>query len=55
VRADAEYAYIDGGAEAGERVILTALESPINGMPVRTAADAAVAGGDTANGEDETS
>ena len=39
VRADAEYAYIGGGAEAGERVILTALESPINGMPVRTADD----------------
>ena len=39
VRADAEYAYINGGAEAGERVILTALESPINGMPVRTASD----------------
>lgn len=39
VRADAEYAYISGGAEAGERVILTALESPINGMPVRTADD----------------
>ena len=39
VRADSEYAYINGGAEAGERVILTALESPINGMPVRTADD----------------
>jgi len=35
VRADAEYAFISGGAEAGERVILTAMESPINGMPVR--------------------
>ncbi len=41
VRADAEYAYIDGGAEPGERVILTAMESPINGMPVRTTADIA--------------
>jgi RND family efflux transporter MFP subunit len=39
VRADAEYAYINGGAEAGERVILTAMESPINGMPVRIAGD----------------
>jgi RND family efflux transporter MFP subunit len=39
VRADSEYAYINGGAAAGERVILTALESPINGMPVRTADD----------------
>ena len=40
VRADAEYAYISGGAEAGERVILTAMESPINGMPVRIADEA---------------
>jgi RND family efflux transporter MFP subunit len=40
-RADADYAYISGGAEAGERVILTAMESPINGMPVRVAGDAA--------------
>jgi len=39
VRADSEYAYINGGAEAGERVILTAMESPINGMPVRIAGD----------------
>jgi RND family efflux transporter MFP subunit len=39
VRADAEYAYINGGAETGERVILTALESPINGMAVRTTGD----------------
>lgn len=41
VRADADYAYIGGGAEPGERVILTAMESPINGMPVRTTADEA--------------
>ena len=37
VRADADYAYINRGAEAGERVILTAMEAPINGMPVRIA------------------
>jgi RND family efflux transporter MFP subunit len=41
VRADAEYAYISGGAEPGERVITTAIESPINGMPVRTTDDPA--------------
>ncbi|HSM31133.1 MAG TPA: efflux RND transporter periplasmic adaptor subunit [Woeseiaceae bacterium] len=46
VRADAEYAYINGGAEAGERVILTAMESPINGMPVRIAGDERGAGGE---------
>jgi hypothetical protein len=55
-RADAEYAYIDDGAEAGERVILTALESPINGMPVRTTDDPRTSGGEkiAAKGEDET-
>jgi multidrug efflux pump subunit AcrA (membrane-fusion protein) len=47
VRADSEYAYINDGAEAGERVILTALESPINGMPVRTADDANESGEET--------
>jgi len=36
MRADAEYAYIRGGAEPGERIILTAIEAPINGMLVRT-------------------
>ena len=46
-----------GGAEAGERVILTALESPINGMPVRTADDAAAADGDklAVKGEEDAS
>ncbi len=54
-RADSEYAYINGGAEAGERVILTALESPINGMPVRTADDSKEAPGEkvAAKGGDE--
>jgi RND family efflux transporter MFP subunit len=53
-RADAKYAYISGGAEAGERVILTALESPINGMPVRTADDTPASDADklAAKGED---
>ena len=46
VRADAEYAYINAGAEAGERVIVTALESPINGMPVRTADEPRTPGGE---------
>lgn len=35
-RADARYVYISGGAEAGERIVLTPLESPINGMAIRT-------------------
>jgi len=37
-RSDAKYIYIRGGAAPGERVVLTALESPINGMSVRTRA-----------------
>jgi len=55
VRADAEYAYINGGAEAGERVILTAMESPINGMPVRIAGDESDSGDEkiAAKGGDE--
>ena len=36
VRSDATHIYISGGAEAGDRVVVTALESPINGMHVRT-------------------
>lgn len=35
-RSDADFLYVHGGAAAGERIVLTALESPINGMPVRT-------------------
>ena len=33
---DKTYAYINAGVAEGERVILTAIESPINGMRVRT-------------------
>ena len=55
LRADAEFAYISGGADAGERVILTAMESPINGMPVRTADDSGEPGGEkiAAKGDEE--
>ena len=35
-RADANFVYVRGGAMPGDRIVLTALESPINGMPVRT-------------------
>ena len=37
IRADADYAYIGAGAEDGDEVITTALESPVNGTRVRTA------------------
>ena len=36
VRSDADYAYIEGGIEEGERIVLTAVESPVSGMRVRT-------------------
>jgi RND family efflux transporter MFP subunit len=39
LRADADYIYLRGGAVAGERVVVSALEAPVNGMPVRTAGD----------------
>jgi len=39
IRSDAEFAYFRDGAVAGDRVVLTTLESPINGMAVRTEAD----------------
>ncbi|MDH4055327.1 MAG: efflux RND transporter periplasmic adaptor subunit [Gammaproteobacteria bacterium] len=36
VRSDAKHAYISGGAEPGERVVVTVLESAIDGLKVRT-------------------
>jgi len=36
MRADATFAYIRSGAEVGERISLTAIAAPINGMLVRT-------------------
>ena len=36
VRSDAEYAYVDRGVTAGERITTTAIEAPTNGMSVRT-------------------
>ncbi len=36
VRSDADYTYIRGAQLAGERVVATALETPFNGMAVRT-------------------
>ncbi len=39
VRADADYVYVSGGAVAGERIVATALETPVNGMHVRVKGD----------------
>ncbi len=41
VRADAKYAYLSGGAMLGDRISTTVIESPINGMKVRTSDDPA--------------
>jgi RND family efflux transporter MFP subunit len=42
LKADAEYAYLQGGAAIGERISVTAIEAPINGMKVRTSEDVTV-------------
>ena len=39
LRADAEFAYLRGGNTLGNRISMTAIESPINGMLVRTGDD----------------
>ena len=39
LRTDSQYAYIEGASVAGKRVSATAIESPINGMKVRTTDD----------------
>jgi RND family efflux transporter MFP subunit len=36
IRSDAQYAYIGEGVEAGERIAISAIETPLNGMYVRT-------------------
>lgn len=36
IRTDADYVYVRSGVSAGERVSLTVMENPINGMLVRT-------------------
>jgi len=51
LRADAKYAYLVGGVAAGERVALTVIENPVNGMHVRTdTADAGDTDGTVAAG-----
>ena len=36
VRTDARYAYLSSGVTPGERISITAIEAPTNGMSVRT-------------------
>ena len=39
VRGDANFVYVGGGANVGERVVVTSLDTPINGMAVRVKGD----------------
>ena len=39
VRADSRFVYIGEGAKSGDRVVITALETPVNGATVRTTGD----------------
>ena len=40
VNSDADYVYVDEGVIAGERIVTTAILTPVNGMPVRIAGEA---------------
>ena len=42
IRSDSTFSYLRNGAVEGERIVVSALEAPINGMSVRTADDRAV-------------
>ena len=44
MRTDAEFAYVNGSSIVGKRISVTAIESPINGMKVRTTDDVVVEG-----------
>ena len=52
VRSDADFIYIGGGAVPGDRIVVTALETPINGMRVRTTDDVADEAAATTDDED---
>ena len=52
LRTDSEFAYLSGGAQSGDRIIVTAIDAPINGMRVRTDSDPAT-GPDDAGGENK--
>jgi RND family efflux transporter MFP subunit len=47
VHSDAKFAYVGAGVTAGERITITAIEAPTNGMSVRTAESIAAAAGNT--------
>ena len=54
IRGDANFVYVGDGAEVGDRVVSTSLETPINGMSVRVRGDEPPPGDQVAStGEDE--
>lgn len=50
VRSDASHAYIDTGLQAGERVVVSSLDAPVDGMQVRVEEEPATAAVRTAAG-----
>jgi RND family efflux transporter MFP subunit len=46
LRSDSQFAYLSGGAQAGERITITAIDAPTNGMAVRTEESIAAAESD---------
>ena len=53
IRGDANFVYLGGGAEVGERVVVTSLETPINGMAVRVKGDEPPADDKLASAEED--
>ena len=44
VRSDADFVYLSGGAQPGDRIVVTTMERAVNGMKVRINSDAMAAG-----------
>jgi RND family efflux transporter MFP subunit len=49
LRTDSQYAYLSSGARSGERIVVTAIDAPINGMRVRTDDEPANATGESSD------
>ena len=51
VRSDGDFVYINSGAESGERVVSTALQTPVNGMSLRIAGEDDMSASNSASSE----
>jgi len=47
VRTDENYVYISGGLDPNHKIVMSAVSSPYNGMPVRTLESTKVSESDT--------